>query len=460
MTVITRFAPSPTGYLHIGGARTALFNFLYARHHGGQYLLRIEDTDHARSSKDAIKAIFDGLEWLGLAPDGPAVMQSARSDRHAEVALQMVERGAAFRCYMTDDETTAAREAAKAEGRALRSPWRDGGAAPDRPYTIRLRAPDRDMCIADAVQGDVRVAGKEIDDLVLLRADGTPTYMLAVVVDDHDMAITHVIRGDDHLTNAFRQTPIYQAMDWKVPAFAHIPLIHGPDGAKLSKRHGALAVQAYREMGYLPEGLKNYLLRLGWSHGDDEIISEAQAIGWFNLDAIGRGPSRMDFDKMAAVNSHYMKTADPTLLLGLLKQHLDATGEPLSPLASARVELAVPTLRERSATIVELAEQTGFLRDIRKIDIAPKAAEKLTNEAIERLARLNNCFMVLDQWEQAAIEHELARFCADEGIGIGKVGPALRAALTGGKPSPDIGLVLYWLGRQEVTGRIMDQVSR
>src|SRR5579863_5383440 len=363
MSVIVRFAPSPTGFLHIGGARTALFNWLFAKHHGGKFLLRIEDTDRARSTKKAVDAIIDGLSWLGLQWDGDVVFQSARLTRHAEVARQLLAQGKAYYCYCTPAELEAMREKARAEGRSVRydGTWRDRDtkeAPAGIPPVIRLKAPqDGETVIVDRVQGRVVVANAQLDDLIILRADGTPTYNHSVVVDDHDMAITHVIRGDDHFNNAFRQTQIYRALEWAVPEFAHVPLIHGPDGAKLSKRHGALGVDAYRGMGYLPEALRNYLLRLGWSHGDAEIIATEQAIEWFDLDAVGRSPARFDFTKLQSLNGHYIRQRPDQDLVALVVPRLVATlARPLSAPETARLLRAMPGLKGRAKTLADLAE--------------------------------------------------------------------------------------------------------
>jgi glutamyl-tRNA synthetase len=486
MTVVTRFAPSPTGYLHIGGARTALFCWLYARHAGGKFLLRIEDTDRERSTKQAVDAIYDGLGWLGLAGDEPPLLQSTRADRHREVALELVKRGAAYRCPVTAEELAARRtraEELKAELdasstlapqeraqkqaereellRPFRSPWRDPGKPlPEgKPTVVRLRMPDGgDISVDDKVQGRVKVAAKDLDDLVLLRSDSNPTYMLAVVVDDHDMGVTHVIRGDDHLNNTFRQAPIFMGMDWPVPTYAHVPLIHGPDGKKLSKRHGATGVDAYRdELGYLPEGLKNYLLRLGWSHGDDEIISEKQAIEWFDLDGLNKAPARLDFKKLDAVNQHYMAQADDQRLYGLFLARPEAKG--LSRDALARIRAAMSVLKIRSPNLVALVEQARFLTDIRPIVLSGKAADLVNEEARGRLAgfvaRLEN----LGDWTEPVIKEELTQYCAQIGIGLGKIGPVLRAVLTGGAPAPDITLVLALLGRNEGVARLKDHAG-
>src|SRR5690348_5138932 len=388
MTIVTRFAPSPTGYLHIGGARTALFNWLFAKHHGGKYLLRIEDTDRARSTQPAIEAILDGLSWLGLDWDGEVTYQFERAARHAEVARQMLAEGKAYHCYASPQELDEMRAAQKKAGVPMRydGRWRDRDPkeAPEgvKPV-IRLKAPQSGKTVInDAVQGEVTVENAQLDDMILLRADGTPTYMLAVVVDDQDMGVTHVIRGDDHLNNAFRQKQIYDALGWAAPEFAHVPLIHGPDGAKLSKRHGALGVDAYRELGYLPEALRNYLLRLGWSHGDDEIVSTEQAIEWFDIDAVGRAPARFDFAKLDNLNGHYIRVAENQRLVGLIAVDLERVlGRPLSKAERERLLRAMPELKLRPKTLVELVVNARFLVATRPIRLDDKAARLLTPEA-------------------------------------------------------------------------------
>ncbi len=482
MTVVTRFAPSPTGYLHIGGARTALFCWLYARHMGGKFLLRIEDTDRERSTQAAVDALLDGLSWLGLSGDEPPVYQSQRADRHAEVAKELVKRGAAYRCPVSAEELAARRtradelkteladpglttdeKAAKEKEREellrpFRSPWRDPSKPlPEgRPTVVRLRMPDDgELTVHDHVQGDVTQRYRDLDDLVLLRSDGTPTYLLAVVVDDHDMGVTHVIRGDDHLTNTFRQIPIMDGMGWKRPEYAHVPMIHGPDGKKLSKRHGATGVEAYRdELGYLPEGLKNYLLRLGWSHGDAEIISEEQAIQWFNLDGLNKAPARLDMKKLDAVNSHYMAQADDQRLFDLFAARPEA--RELSQEVLARIRAAIPVLKIRSPNMVALGEQARFLTDLRPITLTGKQADQVNAEARARLSGLVPRLLALPEWTEPAITEELTQYCAHWGIGLGKIGPVLRAVLTGGAPAPDITLVLALLGRNESLARIQD----
>jgi glutamyl-tRNA synthetase len=462
MSVITRFAPSPTGYLHIGGARTALFNWLFARHHGGQCLLRIEDTDRARSTDDAIAAIIDGLGWLGLDFDGDPISQFARRDRHAEIARQMVSMRKAYYCYATAQELDDMREQATANGQPPRydGRWRDRDSADAPPGvapTIRLKAPlDGETIIHDAVQGTVTVANAQLDDMVLLRGDGTPTYMLAVVVDDHDMAVTHVIRGDDHLTNSFRQYQIYQAMGWKVPVFAHIPLIHGADGAKLSKRHGALGIDAYRDMGYLPEGLCNYLLRLGWGHGDDEIITMKQAIEWFDLPGIGRAPSRLDLAKLDHVNGHYLHEMTDQALLSLAMPFVEkAIGAALSPAQNLTFAKSLSLLKVRAKNLVELADTALLFLN----ESAPAQDEKAT-----AIINQDDTKMLLGllyaQWPQkndlsaADVEEFLKTFATTINIKIGKLAPVLRATCCGTMNSPPLYDTLSILTSEIVRKRI------
>ena len=462
-TVVTRFAPSPTGYLHIGGARTALFNWLFARHHGGKYLLRIEDTDRARSTEPAIEAIFDGLSWLGLGGDQPAVFQFARSARHAEVAAKLLESGDAYRCYLTQAELTARREAAQAEKRPFRiqSEWRD--ATPDQypadtPYVVRIKAPrDGETVINDLVQGSITVSNVELDDFILLRSDGTPTYMLAVVVDDHDMGVTHVIRGDDHINNAFRQLVLIRAMHgveggWPDPFYAHIPLIHGADGAKLSKRHGALGVDAYRdEMGLLPEAVVNYLLRLGWGHGDEEIISREQAIEWFDIGNVGKGAARFDLAKLLNLNGHYLREADDVRLAGLVAARL-AGDVDLDLLTRA-----MPVLKVRAKDVNELAASAAFLFAQLPLAIEEKAAALLTDAARALLAQVHDRFGAETDWTIEALEASLKAMAGELGLGLGKLAQPLRAALTGQTTSPGIFDVLVLLGRDESLARIVAQ---
>ena len=464
--VVTRFAPSPTGYLHIGGARTALFNGLFARHHGGRYLLRIEDTDRARSTQPAIDAILDGLSWLGIEGDAPPQFQFERTPRHAEVAQALIDAGHAYRCYLTPEELTARREAAQAERRPFRivSEWRDRepGADDGKPFVVRLKSPiEGETMIDDMVQGRVTVSNAEIDDFVLLRSDGTPTYMLAVVVDDHDMGVTHVIRGDDHLNNAFRQLCLIRAMadaegGWAEPAYAHIPLIHGSDGAKLSKRHGALGVDAYRdEMGILPEALANYLLRLGWGHGDDEIISLAQAVEWFDLDHVGKSPSRFDLKKLENLNGHYIREADDARLAALVAPRLglDQAGHQL-------LVRAMPELKARAHDLVQLADGAAFLFARRPLAIDGPAAALLTDEARGHLTLAHGALAALDRWDHDATDAAVREVAEKAGIKLGKLAQPLRAALTGKTTSPGIFDVLALLGKDESLARIADQMPK
>jgi glutamyl-tRNA synthetase len=452
-TVVTRFAPSPTGFLHIGGARTALFNWLYARHFGGKFLLRIEDTDRARSTDGAIQAILDGMRWLELDWDGPEVFQFSRMRRHAEVAEQLLAAGHAYRCYATPEELAAMRTEQRAKKLPLRydGRWRDRTEAPDMPFVIRFRAPrEGETTIADRVQGDVTVANHELDDMVLLRSDGTPTYMLSVVVDDNDMGVTHVIRGDDHLNNAFRQLAMIRAMEWKELIYAHVPLIHGSDGTKLSKRHGALGIEAYRdELGILPEALSNYLLRLGWGHGDDEIISREQAIDWFDVDAVGRSPSRFDIKKLENINGHYLHAADDARLATLIAPKL----------ASADIALltkAMPVLKVRAKSINALADSAGFLFDARPLALDDGASGLLTDESMSILTQARAALSAVTDWSLTALEEAVRQVAEEARIGLGKVAQPLRAALTGRSTSPGIFDVLVLLGRDEALGRLDD----
>ncbi|WP_454018196.1 glutamate--tRNA ligase [Azospirillum sp. Marseille-Q6669] len=466
MTVVTRFAPSPTGFLHIGGARTALFNWLYARHHGGTYLLRIEDTDRQRSTDAAVDAILDGLSWLGLDWDGDAVSQFARKDRHAEVAQQMLAAGRAYYCYASPEELEEMRAAQKAAGQPVRydGRWRDrdpseapAGVKP----VIRLKAPQEgETVLKDRVQGEVTVQNAQLDDLILLRADGTPTYLLAVVVDDHDMGVTHVIRGDDHLTNTFRQIQIYNAMGWDLPEFGHIPLIHGPDGAKLSKRHGALGVDAYRDMGYLPEAIRNYLLRLGWAHGDDEIISTEQAVEWFNLEGIGRSPSRFDFAKLENLNAHYMRQADDARLVGLATPRLEAElGRALTESERDLLTRAMNGLKQRARTVVDLAQSARFYLAARPLAMDDKAAALLDEKGRGVLTDLAARFEAEADFTAAALEGLVRAFAEERGEKLGKIAQPLRAALTGSTVSPPIFEVAEILGRAETLARMKDAAT-
>ncbi|MBV9687408.1 MAG: glutamate--tRNA ligase [Alphaproteobacteria bacterium] len=462
MSVVVRFAPSPTGFLHIGGARTALFNWLFARQHGGRFLLRIEDTDRVRSTPEAVSAIIDGLDWLGLTWDGDVVHQFERAGRHAEIARQLLAAGRAYYCYCTPAELEAMRERARAEKRSVRydGTWRDrdpseapSGIAP----AIRLKAPQQgSTTIRDRVQGEVTVANTELDDLIILRRDGTPTYNLSVVVDDHDMNITHVIRGDDHLNNAFRQKQIYDALGWAVPEFAHVPLIHGPDGAKLSKRHGALAIDAYRELGYLPEALRNYLLRLGWSHGDAEIISTEQAVEWFDLDGVGRAPARFDFARLDSLNGHYIRAAADERLVSLIASGLEKEfGQPLSEIVLGRLRQAMPELKLRPKTLVELAANARFLVMPRPIRPDDKAAKLLTPDARRLLADLSKLLRGAE-WEPGRLEDAVRTFAEERNMKLGAVAQPLRAVLTGSLASPGIFSMMQVLGREESLGRIAD----
>jgi len=465
MSVVVRFAPSPTGFLHIGGARTALFNWLFARHHGGVFHLRIEDTDRTRSTPEAVAAIIEGLEWLGLSWDDDIVYQSARAARHAEIARELLAAGRAYHCYCTPAELEAMRQKARAERRSVRydGTWRDrasSDAPAGVPAAIRLKAPQEgSTTIRDRVQGDVTVANSELDDLIILRADGTPTYNLSVVVDDHDMAITHVIRGDDHLNNAFRQTQIYNALDWRVPEFAHLPLIHGPDGTKMSKRHGAVGIDAYQDLGYLPEAMRNYLLRLGWSHGDDEIISTEQAIGWFDLDAVGRAPARFDFAKLDNLNGHYIRIATDERLSDLVAQRLEKVlGQPISEIRRARLLRAMPELKLRPKTLAELVTNALFLVSERPIRLDEKATQLSTPDARALLAEVAKQLEDVD-WRVDDLERRVREFASQRGIKLGAIAQPLRAALTGSTASPGIFEVMEILGREETLGRIADAVN-
>jgi glutamyl-tRNA synthetase len=470
MTVVTRFAPSPTGFLHIGGARTALFNWLYARGRGGKMLLRIEDTDRERSTQAAIDAILDGLGWLGISWDGDAIYQFSRAVRHREVAEQLLATGHAYPCYASRDELAQMREAARREGRAklYDGRWRDrdpSGAPTDIKPTIRLKAPlTGETVIEDQVQGRVVWQNENLDDLVLLRSDGTPTYMLAVVVDDHDMAVTHIIRGDDHLTNAARQKHIYDALGWPVPVMAHIPLIHGPDGSKLSKRHGALGVDAYRALGYLPAALRNYLVRLGWSHGDQEIFSTEEMIAAFDLPQLGRSPARLDFVKLESLNGHYIRTTPDGPLLQAIDQllpHLaggEAIAAKMTPRLREQLLASMRSIKERAKTLVDLIDGTRFLLADRPIPLGEKAAALLTPEAKALLHEVGAELAAVELWTAEATEHAVRAFAERKGAKLGAVAQPLRAALTGRTTSPGIFEVLVVLGKAESLSRIADQV--
>jgi glutamyl-tRNA synthetase len=460
--VVTRFAPSPTGFLHIGGARTALFNWLFARRHGGKFLLRIEDTDRVRSTDEAIGAILDGMRWLGLDWDGHEYYQSQFWARHAEIAHRLLERGAAYRCYLTPEELQARRETAQAERRPFRieSEWRDcdPSQAPEgAPFVVRLKAPrEGETVIEDLVQGRVAVANVELDDFVLLRSDGTPTYMLAVVVDDHDMGVTHVIRGDDHLNNAFRQLAIIRAMGWPEPVYAHVPLIHGSDGAKLSKRHGALGVDAYRdELGILPEALFNYLLRLGWGHGDDEIISREQAIEWFDIAHVGKAPSRFDLKKLENLNGHYIRQADNRRLAELTAPRL---GMALDHEQKELLVRAMPELKARAHDLNQLADGARFLFGGRPLEMEEEAAALLSHDVRVLLGRAHHALAGVANWDHDSLERVIRKVAEEAGVKLGKLAQPLRAALTGRTTSPGIFDVLALLGQGESLARIADQM--
>ncbi len=468
MTVTVRFAPSPTGFLHIGGARTALFNWLYAKHHKGTFRLRIEDTDRARSTPEAMAAIVDGLKWLGLGWDGDIVYQSRNQARHAEVARQLFAQGHAYYCYCSPQELEQMRLKALSEGRSMRyaGTWRDRDpktAPPGVKPVIRLKAEqDGDTVVDDLVQGEVKVSNQQLDDLIILRADGTPTYNFSVVVDDHDMGISHVIRGDDHLTNTFRQTQIYKALGWASPRFAHVPLLHGPDGAKMSKRHGALGVQEYQKMGYLPAALRNYLLRLGWSHGDEEIISTEQAIQWFDLDAVGRAAARFDFVKLGNLNGHYIRATPDDELAGLALPFVeDNLGQALDAAGRERLLKAIPDLKPRAKTLVELAERARFYVSKRPIAVEPEARKVLDDTARARLKDLHAALDLLvdgPQWNAPHLERFVKEYCVTASLKLSDVAQPLRAALTGAKASPGIFEVMAVLGRAESLGRLADAV--
>jgi glutamyl-tRNA synthetase len=461
--VVTRIAPSPTGSMHIGTARTALFNWLYARHCGGTFLLRIEDTDRERSTEAAVQVIFDGLEWLGLKADAPAVFQFARADRHREAVQGLLENGRAYRCYMTVEELAAERERARAEGRAVRSPWRERDAlvGANLPFVVRFRGPvTGETVVDDLVKGPVTFQNKELDDLVLLRSDGVPTYNLAVVVDDHDMGITHVIRGDDHLNNAARQSLIYHALEYPLPAFAHLPLIHGPDGAKLSKRHGAQAVGEFADMGYLPEAMRNYLARLGWGHGDDELFSDDEAVAWFDVRDVVRAPARLDWAKLNHINNHYIRRTGDERLTDLVTEVLKARGFDLPGDARTRLLAVVPMVKDGAKTILELADLSEFALRQRPLTLDSRGLALLSDDVRAVLIRLTDALRSQDEWTPTPLTAALRDFAASEGIGLGKFGGPLRAVLSGGAPAPDLAGALTALGKNESLGRLEDALSR
>jgi glutamyl-tRNA synthetase len=459
MSVVTRFAPSPTGYLHIGGARTALFNYLFAKHHGGKFLLRIEDTDEKRSTVDAINAILQGLDWLGLKHDGDYFLQSKNFARHQEIAHKLLEKNQAYLCYVSAEELDEMRKSAEKKGEVFRfqSPWRDKAQSQSSAVkpVIRIKAPlEGETVINDLVQGEVRVKNSELDDLVMLRSDGTSTYMMAVVVDDHDMEITHIIRGDDHLTNAFRQKIIYQAMGWRVPEFAHIPLIHGSDGAKMSKRHGATSVIDYKNMGYLPESLRNYLLRLGWSHGNAEIISDAQAIEWFTLDKVGKSPSRFDFIKLSHINKHYIKEKSEEELLGLLVQQTPFNQRPISPKEGARFLRAIKFLKERAELVNDLAEGLWTYCDGFHSEF-DESGKKILREKKSLINDLRVLLSDLQDWSHDEIKNALSNFATARALKIKDFGPVLRLILTFSLASAGgIFDVIDVLGKEETLARL------
>jgi glutamyl-tRNA synthetase len=460
MTVVTRFAPSPTGFLHIGGARTALFNWLYARHNNGKFLLRIEDTDRERSTPEAVEAILNGMKWLGLDWDGDEIYQFSRIDRHKEVANQMLSSGHAFHCYCSKERLDEMREKAMAEKRSFKY---DGtcrelnpadapkGVAP----VVRLKAPHTgETIINDAVQGKVVIQNDQQDDMIMLRSDGTPVYMLAVVVDDHDMGVTHIIRGDDHLTNAARQQLIYEAMGWEIPSFSHIPLIHGADGAKLSKRHGALGVEAYRDMGYLPEAMRNYLLRLGWSHGDDEIIDTTQATLWFNLESLGRSPSRFDFNKLDNLNGHYIRLADDDRLVDLITPLLEnKLKKPLNPIAKEWIKKGMSGLKQRAKNLIELSDSTLFFASGVPTEFTPKA-QKSIEDSKAVIGDLLAEFEKIGNWEHDNLELVLRKFSEEKAIGLGNLMAPIRAAITGSHVSPSMFEVMAIMGKEETMKRL------
>jgi glutamyl-tRNA synthetase len=467
--VVTRFAPSPTGYLHIGGARTALFSWAYARKMGGKMLLRIEDTDRERSTDAAVEAIKDGLSWLGLHWDGDAISQFGRASRHAEIAHELIARGHAYKCYCSPAELDQMREEARAAGKPPRynGYWRDrdqseapAGVAP----VIRIKSPlSGDIVVHDHVQGEVVFKAENLDDFIILRSDGTPTYMHAVVVDDHDMGVTHIIRGDDHLTNAARQIVVYNAMGWDIPEMAHIPLIHGPDGAKLSKRHGALGVEAYRQMGYLPEALRNYLARLGWSHDDDEIFSSEQMIEWFSLDGLNKGAARFDFVKLESINGHYIREAEPDYLYGVMIALAEEVGRlaDLEGLTAnkATVLAALPELQPRAKTILELIDLAQFIYASRPLPIDSAASALLTPDARSVLGDVRDLLIGLNDWSVEAIDAAMRTLAEAKGLKLGKLAQPLRAALTGRTVSPGIFEVMVLIGRDESLARLGDQID-
>jgi glutamyl-tRNA synthetase len=461
--VVTRFAPSPTGDLHIGGARTALFNLLYARHTGGRFLLRVEDTDRERSTASAVQAIFDGLAWLGIASDAEPVFQHAQIERHRAAVAELLARGAAYKDFTPPEALEAERTLARAEGRVVRSVWRDRDPAEggEHPFTVRLKSPQEgETLVDDLVKGPVRFQNRELDDLVLLRTDGTPTYNLAVVVDDHDMGVTHVIRGDDHLNNAARQTLIYQGLGWDVPAFAHIPLIHGPDGAKLSKRHGAQAVGEFAGQGYLPEAMRNYLARLGWGHGDDEIFSDEQAAEWFDIADVVKAPARLDWAKLGFVNQQYIRKADNARLVEMVEAVHTGRGAVVTETNRPRLAAAVPLVKDGAQTTLQLADLTAFTLLARPVVLDEKSLKRLDSDTLARLGRLHDRLNEQAEWDVPGLEAAIRSFAESEGVGLGKFGPALRGTLSGAVSAPDLASALTALGKDESLGRLEDALSQ
>lgn len=449
--------------MHIGNARAALFNWLYARHCGGEFRLRIEDTDRQRSTESAVQVIFDSLEWLGLEWDGAPVFQFARAELHQEIVRQLLEKGWAYRDYMTVEEADEAKAAARAAGHALHSPWRDREppAGANLPHVVRFKTPiEGETVIEDLVRGTVRFPNKDLEDLVLLRSDGVPTYNLAVTVDDHDMGVTHVIRGEEHLSNAARQTLIYRAMDWDVPLFGHLPLIMGNDGSKLSKRHGAQSVGEFRDMGYLPEAVRNYLARLGWGHGDDEIFSDEQAVAWFDVKDVTKAPAKFDFAKLNAVNAHYIKTADDDRLCQLVLEALERQGGPLPAEDEPRLRRAIPLVKDGAKTLIDIPGLVQFALKKRPLHLEERTVARLSIDAKARLMRLRDRLSAVQPWEAGALDQTLKLFVADEGVPFGEIGPLLRGVLTGGSPAPDLANTLFAVQRDEALGRIDDALSR
>jgi len=450
--------------MHIGNARAALFNWLYARHTGGRFLLRVEDTDRERSTEESVGIIFQSLEWLGLDWDGEPVFQFARAALHKAAVQRLLDAGHAYRCYMTVEESDAAREASRAAGHAVRSPWRDKqppADLADTPHVVRFRTPNEgETVIEDLVRGTVRFPNKDIEDFVLLRTDGTTIYNLAVTVDDHDMGVTHVIRGEEHLSNAGRQTLLYDALGWPKPVFAHLPLILGKDGGKLSKRHGAQSVGEFKAMGYLPEAMRNYLAKLGWGHGDDEIFSDEQAIAWFDVADVVKAGARLDWDKLNHVNNHYIRVADDARLLEMVEHAHHGRGEPVAAGKRETLARTIPLVKDAAKTILELADLTVFVLKTRPLELDEKTLGNLTEETRARLGRLRQTLEAAPDWNRPALEQVMRDFAQSEGVGLGKIGPALRGVLSGGSPAPDLASALTALAREESLGRLEDALSQ